>query len=178
MTESTRSSSEPYVSAGHGDAWAAEAAARGSVGTQRLLRVAVVDPTEEVATALDLEPDDQVVMRSRLILSDHQPVEIATSYYPASLAIPTALANAGKIKGGAMAVLAELGREPSLVVEALTARWPTPEEAGHLEVDDHEAMLVLSRTSFDREGRPVEYAANVSVGRRSAPHIYRLKVAA
>ena len=178
MTESARNTSEPYVSAGHGDAWAAEAASRGSIGTQRLLRVAVIDPAEEVATALGLKPGDQAVIRSRLILSDGRPVEIATSYYPASFAASTALATPGKIKGGAVAVLADLGRSPSYVVEALTARWPTPEEARHLEVDDHEALLVLSRTSFDREGRPVEYAANVSVGHRSAPHIYRLKVAA
>jgi len=178
MTEPTRSSSESYVSAGHGDAWAVEAAARGSVGTQRLLSVAVVDPTEDVATALGLQPGDRVVMRSRLILSDRRPVEIATSYYPASFTASTALAEPGKIKGGAVGVLADLGREPSYVVEALTARWPTTEEVRHLEVDDHEALLVLSRTSFDREGRPVEYAAYVSVGHRSAPHIYRLEVAA
>jgi len=178
MTESTRNSSEPYVSAGHGDAWAAEAAARGSIGTQRLLRVAVVEPAGEIATALGLAAGDQAVIRSRLILSDHQPVEIATSYYPASFAASTALADPGKIKGGAVAVLAGLGRNPSYVVEALTARWPTPEEARHLVVGDHEALLVLTRTSFDREGRPVEYAANVSVGHRSAPHIYRLRVAA
>ena len=180
MAESARNTSEPYVSAGHGDgdAWAAEAATQGHVGTQRLLHVFTTDPADDVQRELRLHPGEQIVTRSRLILSDGRPVEIATSHYPASFAGSTPLARSAKIKGGAVAVLAGLGLAATDVLEALTARWPTTEEAATLDVDDHEPLLVLTRTSFDQTGAPVEFAVNVSVARRSAPHTYRLKNAA
>lgn len=178
MTDGPRNTSEPYLAAGQGDTWAAEAAARGQVGTQRLLNASVVDATEEVRTALGLGAGEQVVVRRRLILADEQPVEIATSFYPASFAESTPLARPEKIKGGAVAVLAGLRRAPTDVVEAVTARWPTADEASTLQADDHEPLLVLSRTNLDQTGTPVEFAVNVSVARLDAPHVYRLKVSA
>ena len=176
MTQPGSSTSDAYISAGqHGDAWAAEAASRGSVGTQRLLRVAITDPADDVRDALGLRPGEQVVLRSRLILSDGQPVEVATSYYPADIAESTRLARNEKIKGGAIAVLVEQGHTPAAVVERLTARWPDDDEAAALEVDSHEPLLILTRTSMDAGGTPVEFAVNVSVARRTTPHVYRLK---
>lgn len=94
--------SEAYVVAGTGDAWSAEAAAQGRVGTQRLLGASVADPPESVRVALGLQPGEQVVVRSRLMMVDDRPVEIATSYYPAAIAAGTSLAEQGKIRGGAI----------------------------------------------------------------------------
>lgn len=169
------STSEPYVTQGAGNAWSAEAASRGQTGSQRLLRVETITPTTAVRDAMELGPDDQVVVRSRLILADDQPVEIATSHYPAALAAGTPLAEPGKIRGGAVAVLAELGHTTVDVVEQVTARWPESDEAEILQVPPDEPLLVLTRTNHDGTGRPVECAVNLMVARRCPPIGYRMR---
>ena len=168
--------SEAYVVAGTGDAWSAEVAAQGRVGTQRLLGASIVDPPESVRVALGLQPGEQVVVRSRLMMVDDRPVEIAASYYPAAIAAGTPLAEQGKIPGGAIAVLAALGHSPADAFELVTARWPDSEEAEVLQVEAHEPLLILTRTNVDAAGRPVEHAINRMVARLSEPIAYRMRV--
>lgn len=168
--------SDAYVVAGTGDAWSAEVAALGRVGTQRLLGASIVDPPESVRVALGLQPREQVVVRSRLMMVDDRPVEIASSYYPAAIAAGTPLAERGKIRGGAIAALTALGHSPADVFEQVTARWPDTEEAQMLQVEAHEPLLVLSRINIDAAGRPVEYAVNRMVARLSEPIAYRMRV--
>ncbi|MET8140411.1 hypothetical protein ABZU32_08900 [Sphaerisporangium sp. NPDC005288] len=43
------------------------------------------------------------------MLCDEEPVEVSWSYYPHSLVAGTALSRCGRIRGGAPAVLADLG---------------------------------------------------------------------
>lgn len=167
--------SDAYVVAGAGNAWSAEAAGQGRVGTQRLLEASTVEPPDSVRAALKLQPGEQVVVRSRLMLLDDRPVEIASSYYPATIAAGTPLAERGKIRGGAIAALAALGHAPAEVSELVTARWPDAEEADVLEVDEHEPLLVLMRTNLDSTGRPVEYAVNRMIARHSDPLAYRMR---
>ena len=166
----------PYVVASGGDAWSAEAAAVGRRGTQRLLAVRTVAPVDEVRAALGLDDAELVVCRSRLMLLDDEPVEIADSFYPASFARGSRLAETGKIRGGAVAVLAELGRAAAEVVESVTARLPDPYEMDVLSVSAAEPLLVLSRVSFDAAGDAVEYADNRMIARRCPPLAYRMRV--
>jgi GntR family transcriptional regulator len=172
------STSDAYVIPGASDAWSSEASSRGQTGTQRLIDVVVAEPTHAVREALELSPSDHVVVRTRLILLDGQPVEIARSHYPGAIATGTPLAGIGKIRGGAIAALAELGHAPVDVAEQVTARWPDADEAAILQVDEHEPMLVLTRVNRDAAGRPVEYAANCMVARLSAPLAYRKRIPA
>jgi GntR family transcriptional regulator len=167
--------SDAYVVAGAGDAWSAEAAGQGRTGTQRLLRVSAVQPPDSVCAALQLRPGEQVVVRSRVMLLDDRPVEIATSYYPATFAAGTPLAAPGKIRGGAIAALTALGHAPAEVLERLTARWPEPEEIDILQVSAYEPLLVLMRTNIDSAGRPVEFAVNRMVAKLSDPIAYRMR---
>jgi len=178
MSDQGRSTSDRYIDPNAGDAWAAEAASQGKTGSQRLLNVAVTAPGEEARQALNLKPDEQVVVRSRLIIADDQPIEIATSYYPASIAASTVLARPGKVRGGSPAELARLGHSVVDVTDTVTARHPSPDESAILHVGDHEPLLVLTRVSLDIDGRPVEYAVNVSVAALSAPHVYHRRVSA
>jgi GntR family transcriptional regulator len=167
--------SDPYVVAGAGNAWSAAAAEQGRVGSQRLLDASIVEPPDSVRAALRLQPREKVVVRSRLMLLDGRPVEIATSYYPAAIAAGTPLAESGKIPGGAIGALAALGHAPAEVSELVTARWPDAEEADVLQVDAHEPLLVLTRTNLDSTGRPVEYAINRMVARHCDPLVYRMR---
>ena len=166
----------PYVVAGSGDAWKAEAAAGGRRGTQRLLNVASVTPGEDVRAALALGEGELAVVRSRLMLLDDVPVEIADSFYPASFAASTPLAAPSKIKGGAVAVLASLGRSAVSVSESLTARPPDASEMDILRISQTQPLLVLTRVSRDKSGIPVEFAINRMVAERSKPVEYHLRV--
>lgn len=167
--------SNPYVVAGPapGDAWAAETGRR---GRQRLLDVRTAAPTPTVRVALGLAEGEPVVTRSRLLLLDDVPVEIADSFYPGSFAAGSPLAAPAKIRGGAVAALAALGHPAAEVAEQVTARRPDRFEIETLGVDPHEPMLVLTRISYDAAGLPVEYAVNRMIARRCPPIAYRLRV--
>ncbi|PRY24042.1 GntR family transcriptional regulator [Pseudosporangium ferrugineum] len=175
MSELSSSSSDRYVQTQQGDAWAADAAAQGKVGTQRLLVVETGPPTEEVRDALQLDTGAEVVVRRRLILADGEPVEIAASYYPAAIAADTALAENKKVRGGAVRVLAEGGHPLDESIERVTAERPTSEDAELLNVAEHEPLIVVRRVSSPAGREPVEYAVNRMVASRVEPLEYRMR---
>ncbi|GAB3796220.1 GntR family transcriptional regulator [Micromonospora zhanjiangensis] len=156
------SSSDRYLTPGQGDAWAAEAASTGQRGTQQLLDVATVPAPADVADALQLAAGEPVIRRRRLILADDRPVELATSYYPVDIAADTPLAGTAKIRGGAVGLLAELGFRAQEAREELMARTADAEELGHLRLDPGAAVLVLSRTILDPNGRAYEHSVMVT----------------
>lgn len=172
------STSDPYITQHQGDAWATEAAARGHIGSQQLLAVDTIPAEPHIRHALNLTDGEQVVVRRRLILEDNQPVELADSYYPHHIAGDTPLAEHRKVKGGALRVLADLGRTPTHVVEHVTARRPDSHEQATLHVGEHEPLLVLTRLSRDADGHPVEYAVMRAVASRTTGHTYQMQVTA
>ncbi|MFF8813316.1 GntR family transcriptional regulator [Streptomyces pactum] len=153
------SSSMSYVrptEGGHGDAWGAEAAARGGRGTQRIVRAGEVPAPVEVAQLLGVGPGDAVVVRQRVMYLDEQPCELTDTYYPMHVAGGTALAGTAKIRGGAMVLLAELGYAPGRVQEDVTARMPDEGERELLGMGDHEPVLCLHRVVLGEDERPVQ----------------------
>jgi GntR family transcriptional regulator len=174
-SHSRSSTSDLYTSSQPGDGWAADAARQGKVGTQRLLEVETGMPTPDVRVALQLGPDEQVVWRRRLILADDQPVEVATSYYPARIAVGTALADPKKIKGGAVSVLAEQGYPLDESVDHVTAELPTMDDRNLLEVRADQPVIVIRRTSGPAGGAPTEYAENRMVADRIEPLEYQTR---
>jgi DNA-binding GntR family transcriptional regulator len=169
-------SSKPYIESGHGDAWGKEAAGQGRKGTQRILRAESALAPHTVAEALDLKAGEPVIRRDRLILLDDEPVELAHSYWPAPIARGTALAETGRIRGGAVSLLAELGYTPGTVNEEVQTRPPTKEEAEALQLaDNREWVLTLTRTISTPDGRPYEVSVMVSPGRIGRLH-YSMKV--
>ena len=161
MTGRWTSSSMGYIApgeAGVAGAWQEEAKARGQVGSQRLVQVAEMTPPDHVRTALQLAPGAAVVVRRRVMYLDERPVELTDSYYAADLARATPLAEPRKIRGGAVAALAELGQTAGRVTENIESRPPTSEEQQALELEAGEWVLALFRTSFNQDGRPMEAA--------------------
>lgn len=169
-------SSTPYIESGHGDAWGKEAAGQGRKGTQRILKAEEAPAPRDVAVGLGLEPGTTVVMRQRLILLDDHPIEVAYSYWPTDVAAGTPLAGSGKIRGGAVSLLADLGHHPGTVAEDVRTRPPTKEEAEALQLADNtEWVLTLTRTIATPDGRPYEVSLMVSPGRIGRLH-YSMKV--
>jgi DNA-binding GntR family transcriptional regulator len=169
-------SSTPYIESGKGDAWGKEAAERGRKGTQRILEAGLESAPLTVAESLAIAPGSPVVSRKRVILLDDHPIEFAQSYWPAEIAEGTGLGQTGKIRGGAVTLLAELGYTPGAVDEDIQTRPPTQEEAKALELSDNsEWVLTLTRTITTPDGRPYEVSVMVSPGRIGRLH-YSMKV--
>ncbi|GAB7053164.1 GntR family transcriptional regulator [Catenuloplanes indicus] len=158
-SEKWTSDSTIYLTPGQGDAWAKQAQATSRTGTQRILHAGPVPARADVAAALGVEPGTSVVLRRRLILADERPVEIADSYYPTAIADGTALATPGKIPGGAVTLLDQLGYHAAEIHEDVTARHPTAEETAILHLTPTAPVLVLTRLSLTADGTPFEYAA-------------------
>ncbi|MET8524595.1 UTRA domain-containing protein [Micromonospora sp. NPDC005172] len=151
--------STPYVTPrrpGEAEAWGAEAAQNGGVGTQRLLDVSEIVPAAELAYALHLDADAPVIQRRRMMLLDGQPVELATSLYPATIARDTGLAELRKIRGGAVTLLAELGYRPRRVSEDVYTRRATEVERSLLQLREDDWVLGLTRVLSTDDGLPVE----------------------
>ncbi|GAB2848719.1 hypothetical protein GCM10022221_55110 [Actinocorallia aurea] len=176
MTGEWTSTSMPYITPGGGDAWGAEAAARGGKGSQRIVHAGEVDAPEEVASLLGLENDGKAIVRRRVIYLDDQAVELTDSYYPPAIAAGTALAELGKIRGGAVTLLAELGHVGAHVQEDVTARPATPEERDLFGLTEVEPVLALTRLILDADDHPIE-ADVMTMPARSARLRYNLKAA-
>ncbi|WP_438489540.1 UTRA domain-containing protein [Streptomyces sp. S186] len=169
-------SSTPYIKSGKGDAWGREAAQQGRSGTQRILAAGEVRAPGSVTAALDLPQGEAVIARERLILLDGQPVEVAHSYWPKRVAAGTALAETGRIRGGAVTLLADLGYRPGTVTEVVQTRPAMEAEADVLQLADAgEWVLTLTRTITTPGGEPYEVSVMVNPGRVGRLH-YSMKV--
>jgi GntR family transcriptional regulator len=124
--------------------------------TYRLLDVVEVVPPVAVTEAFALQSQQTAILRHRLMTLDGVPVELSWSYYPLSIAAGTALAERKRIKGGAAALLAGLGRAPGRYDEVTSARLPTTAELELLELPDDVPVLRQFRVLFDEGGQPVE----------------------
>ncbi|GIJ27964.1 GntR family transcriptional regulator [Micromonospora qiuiae] len=122
----------------------------------RLLAVREVVPPAEVAKGLELAEGDQAVLRHRLLLHDGEPVELSWSYYPASIASGTELAERRKISGGVPRVLSDLGYPPKEMRDRISARMPTTEEVEALSLPPYVPVLRQVRVIRSIDDRPVE----------------------
>lgn len=153
--------------------WRSEAERLGMRGSQTLTHVGDVAADENVAAILGIEPGSTVTVRRRVMLLDDVPVQLADSYYPADLAHETPLAEPTKLPGGTVAALESLGLELGDFEERVTARGATPEEREALHLDDGVPVLVILRTTYTTDGRPVEVSPAVLAADRHQL-IYRL----
>ncbi|MCM2514071.1 GntR family transcriptional regulator [Streptomyces griseoincarnatus] len=127
----------------------------------RALEVDQVSVSEETAPAhvsavLDLAAEDVVCVRRRRFVLDGKPVLLATSYLPLSLVAGSAITQEDTGPGGTYARLAELGYEPVHFREEIRSRMPSPDELTQLSMAPGTPVILICRTAFTDEGRPVE----------------------
>ncbi|MGQ4353200.1 UTRA domain-containing protein [Streptomyces drozdowiczii] len=151
--------------AGAVDAWTEEANRQSARGSQALTRTGEAVPPSAVAGAFGLKANETAIVRGRLIYADEVPVEVADTYYPREIADGTPLAGPGKIKGGAVTLLAELGHVANRVIEDVTARPASEAERQQLQLDEHEPVVVLERLALDASGRPIQADVMVAPAR-------------
>ncbi|WFE95724.1 GntR family transcriptional regulator [Micromonospora sp. WMMD987] len=136
----------------------------------RLLAVEEVEPSPEVARLLALGSDDTVVLRQRLMLHGGEPTELCWSYYPASMARGTELAERRKISGGAARVLADLGHPEHEVVDHVSARMPTSEEVERLALPPYVPVLRQLRVVLTATKQAVEVSVLIK-----GSHLHELR---
>lgn len=135
----------------------------------QLLAVDTLVPPADIAEGLRLAPDTTAVVRTRILFHDDQPVEMSASYYPAEIAANSSLARAAKIRGGAPAVLTDLGFPQRTFVDRISARPPTMEEAETLDLPDGTPVIRQLRVVYSDSERPVEASVLIK-----GAHLYEL----
>lgn len=114
------------------------------------------DAPERVALVLELAGEDSVCVRRRRFVLDGKPVLLATSYLPTSVVAGSAITRENTGPGGMYARLAELGYKPVHFREEIRSRMPTREEAAQLSISAGTPVILVCRTAFAEDGRPVE----------------------
>ncbi|MET8690247.1 GntR family transcriptional regulator [Streptomyces sp. NPDC004732] len=134
--------------------WAADIDDRTLVVDQ--MQVFEVEAPERIAQVLDMEPGAPTCVRSRRFVLDEKPVLVSTSYLPADLVAGSAITQEDTGPGGTYARLAELGYKPVHFREEIRCRMPSQEEASRLNLALGTPVIMICRTAFADEGRPVE----------------------
>ncbi|MGW5103950.1 GntR family transcriptional regulator [Streptomyces sp. NPDC004100] len=127
----------------------------------RALEVDQVTVSEETApdhisAVLDLSDGDTVCVRRRRFVLDDKAVLLATSYLPMSVVAGSAITQEDTGPGGTYARLAELGHKPVHFREEIRSRMPSKDEAARLSMSAGTPVILICRTAFADEGRPVE----------------------
>jgi GntR family transcriptional regulator len=139
--------------------------------------VATVKASDEVAVRLDLDEDVTVVVRRRLFLVDDQPIALCDSFYPASIASGTAIAEHHRIRGGVHRVIEDpsgpIRRSIARSVDELIARMPTAAEAMQLDLSTGTPVVRVLRTIYDTDDQPLEVQYTLAAADR---HEFRYEV--
>lgn len=122
----------------------------------------ICDAPDYVAEALRIPADERAMMRRRIISSaGGNPVEIATSWWPAKLAevaprllIAETLGGIGSVRY----VESVTGRQASYARDRVTARLASDQEIAELRLSAASAVLVYRHTVFDTGDDPLEFA--------------------
>jgi GntR family transcriptional regulator len=146
-----------------------EASGRDWKPTDQTQTVRRTEADAETAAALGIEPGAPVYVRARLVKDDGAPTHTLVSHYRAEHVEGTPIVDprpgpAGR--GGGFLVLTLQGLEPDRMTETVHARMPTPEEVGTLELLAGEPVMVLRRTTFAKDGTPVEFARGIHAASR------------
>jgi GntR family transcriptional regulator len=96
------------------------------------------------------------LVRSRIYVLDGEPVQLATSWLPAELVAGSRIAEPDTGPGGTYARLADLGHRPTWFREETRARMPLAEESRRLHLPPATPVVVIYRTAYTDEDRPVE----------------------
>jgi GntR family transcriptional regulator len=123
--------------------------------TVRGLTVDRQRPPAHIAEALSLG-DGLALVRRRTFVIGEQPVQLATSYYPAALVDGSRLTDRDTGPGGAYARLAELGYPPAAFQEKIHCRMPHHDETAALALPQGTPVIHITRTAFTEAGAAVE----------------------
>jgi GntR family transcriptional regulator len=121
---------------------------------------AVVAPAW-VADRLGLGNGERVLLRRNRYLADEEPVQLANTYLPLTIAEGTPLVQETPASGGIYAALEELGYRLARIEEHVTSRMPLPEEFEALELTAGVPVIDLRHTGYDQHGTAIEVTHSI-----------------
>lgn len=131
-----------------------------------MLKLGPATPSSEVAARLQLDDDEQVLVRRRRYFADERPMQVASSYLPLALVEGSPICQENPGPGGIYARLEELGHELSHFEEEIRTRMPLPDEARALQLESGVPVFSVVRTAYREDGRPIEIAEMLLAGDR------------
>ncbi len=123
----------------------------------KLLNAGPVAAPPRAASALNVEPGTPLVARRRLVVVDGVgPVELGTAYLTEDLATGTDVGSSTPLPEGLLRHVAQRkGVEFDHAAERISARIPSAEESGLLEVGRRDPLLTVLLSVCDRAGTPL-----------------------
>jgi GntR family transcriptional regulator len=118
--------------------------------------VELINAQDDVARALDMDPDARVWKRDRRYVVDGEIVMRATSYIPDDLAHDTRITESDAGPGGIYARLREAGHGPVKFREQVRCRLATPPEVDDLKLASGAPVIEQHRSAMRADGRVVE----------------------
>lgn len=130
----------------------------------------MVPAPEDVATALGVEPGDQVARRQRVTFEGEAPTATSTSWFTAEVAeaAPRLLLRERIREGTTRYVEMQTGRRPHTGRDMWTARLASDEELELLHLEAPTAVAESRHHAYCSEGRPLTYEVGISPGGRWA----------
>ncbi|WP_327639807.1 GntR family transcriptional regulator [Kribbella sp. NBC_00482] len=122
-----------------------------------LLSCEVVPATEEIATALAIEPGTKLMALRRLRYADDEPLAILRNHIRADLGITAESLE----RRGLYQLLRAAGSEIKAAQQTVGARKATAAEASLLQEPRGATLLKVHRVAYDAHGRPVEYGRDL-----------------
>jgi GntR family transcriptional regulator len=121
-----------------------------------IVRATTRATSPEVRTALKLKRGEQVHEVIRVRSANGDPIALEETYFPASI-FPGMLGF--ELKDSLYQVMTrEYGRSPHSADEVIEPVKASPQQAELLGIQPDESLLLVTRTSFDRDGTPVEHS--------------------
>lgn len=143
----------------------ARAEQAGLIATARVVEASEQRPPEPVAAALELGPDAPALRIRRVRSAGGLPLVLEDSWLPAD---PFRALTAGDLRGSLYAAMgARFAAEPVRAIERLEPVLARAYEAGELGVTRGAPLMLIERTAWAADGRPVEYARDLHRGDRS-----------
>ncbi len=139
--------------------------ARGGKASSRVLEARVVPATPDVAGALRLAPEAEVILLARLRLSDGVPLAVETAYLPFAL-FPRLLSHDFATESLYDVLESQYGRKLTEAEQTIEAALAGPREIELLELVPPAAVLRMQRITLTDDGIPVEYVSSVYRGDR------------
>lgn len=121
----------------------------------RVTEATTVSPAPEVRQALQLARGQKVHRVIRVRLANREPVAVEVNSYPAGV-FPDLLSQ--PLNGSLYALLRGFGHPPFSATEVLEPVIASPEYANLLWMEEGSPLMLIQRTAYDKEGRPVEHS--------------------
>lgn len=142
-----------------------------------ILSAEMVPAPDDVATALGVEPGDEVARRHRVTFEGETPTATSWSWFTADVAeaAPRLLLRERVREGTTRYVEMQTGRRPHTGRDWWTARLATADELGLLRLNGPEAVSEVRHVAYCAEGKPLAYEVGVSpAGRWSRTEEYEM----